>query len=114
MNAYLLGAVVSIIGIVVFILQNDSQVSVQFINWKSSQVSLAVVVIIATCVGALIAFLLDSFRAFKTGQKLRKLAKANLKYEQEIEVLRGQLASIPESASRIGQIEVAQPRLEQE
>jgi len=112
MNAYLLGALVFIIGIVVFILQNDSQVSVLFVNWRSTQVSLAVVVIISACVGALIAFLLDSFRAFKSGQKLRKLTNANQKYEQEIQVLKAKLAAAP-SPSREGEPVVNRPPLEQ-
>jgi len=87
-SAYLFGAVVFIITIVVFILQNDTQVSIQFINWKSSQISLAVVVLISACIGALITFLLSGYRAFKTGQKIKKLINANQKYEREIEALK--------------------------
>ncbi|MDD4170843.1 MAG: LapA family protein [Syntrophomonas sp.] len=94
MNAYLLGALAFIAAMLVFIVQNDTQVSVQFINWKSSEISLAVVVIISACGGALITFLLDSYRAFKTGQKLRKLIKANQKHEEEIQTLK-EKQSIP-------------------
>lgn len=93
MTAYLLGALVFIIAMVVFIVQNDTHVFVQFINWRSSEVSLAVVVIISACLGALIAFLLYSYKAFRTGQKLRKVQKANQKYEEELRVLRASKAS---------------------
>jgi len=88
MNAYLLGALAFIAAMLAFIVQNDTQVSVQFLRWKSSEISLAVVVIISACGGALIIFLLDSYRAFKTGQKMRKLIKANQNYQEEIQVLR--------------------------
>ncbi len=89
MSAYLFGALGFIIAIVVFVLQNDTIVSVQFINWKSSEISLAAVVLVSVAVGALISFLLSSFRAFKTGQKLRKLINANKKYEKELSDLKG-------------------------
>jgi uncharacterized integral membrane protein len=89
MTAYLVGALAFIITIVVFVLQNNTQVSIQFINWTSSDISLAAVVLISACTGALITFLLDSYRAFRTGQKMRKLINANRKYENEIELLKG-------------------------
>jgi uncharacterized integral membrane protein len=89
MSAYLLGALGFAIAIVVFVVQNDTQVSVQFINWKSSEISLAVVVLISAGLGALISYLLSSYRAFKTGQKLRILVNANRKYEKELLNLKG-------------------------
>lgn len=89
-NAYLLAALAFIAAMLVFILQNDAQVSVRFLNWKTADLSLAVVVIASACAGALATFLLDSYRAFKTGQRMRKLVKENQKYEQEIKELKGQ------------------------
>jgi len=89
MNAYLLGALFSLIAIVVFVLQNDAQVVVSFINWTSSPISLALVVLMSAVAGALITFLLNSYRAFKTGQKLRNLLNQNRKYEKEIQTLKG-------------------------
>ncbi len=89
MNAYLLGALFFVIAIVGFVLQNDTQVTVHFITWISPSISLAVVVLISASVGALITFLLDSYRAFKTGQKLRNLINQNSKYEKEIQALKG-------------------------
>lgn len=88
MNAYLLAALLFIAGMVVFILQNDVMVSVKFVTWQSTQVSLALVIIISACTGALITFLLDTFRTFKKSQQLRKLSKANQKYEEEIKQLK--------------------------
>lgn len=93
MKAYLLGALAFIAVIVTFVVQNDTQVSVQFINWKTTNLSLAVVVLISACTGALITFLLDSYRAFKTGQKMRKLIKVNQKNEEEILILKGKQKS---------------------
>lgn len=109
MNAYLLGALAFIIAMVVLILQNGTPVSVQFLGWKSSQISLALVVIVSACIGAIITFLLDSFRAFKNGQKLRKLTKANQKYEQEIQELRVQLSAGAATSSKMGQTTATEP-----
>jgi len=113
MNAYLLGALAFIIAMVVLILQNGTPVSVQFLGWKSSQVSLALVVIVSACIGAIITFLLDSFRAFKTGQKLRKLTKTNQKYEQEIQDLKAQLTAVSVTSSGMWPATAAEPNLEQ-
>jgi uncharacterized integral membrane protein len=89
MNAYLLGALFFVIAIGVFVLQNDTQVTVHFLTWMSPSISLAVVVIISASVGAVITFLLDSYRAFKTGQKLRNLINHNRKLEKKIQALQG-------------------------
>ena len=89
MNAYLLGALFSLIAIVVFVLENDTQVAVRFISWTSTPISLALVVLISAAAGALITFLLDSYRAFKTGQRLRSSLNQNRKYEKEIKALKG-------------------------
>jgi|SRR5665647_3164848 len=89
MNAYLMGALFFVLAIVGFVLQNDTQVTVHFINWITSPISLAVVVLISASVGALTTFLLDSYRAFKTGQKLISLISQNRKYEKEIQALKG-------------------------
>ena len=99
MNAYWLGALLFIAGTVVFILQNDTQVAVRFMGWQSNQVSLALVIIISTCVGALITFLLESIRAFKNSQKLRKLSKANQRYEQELQQIRAAQGAAGQDAS---------------
>jgi len=88
MNAYLLGALFFVITIVGFVLQNDTQVTVRFITWTSTPISLAVVVLISALVGAVITFFLDSYRAFKTGQKLRNVISQNRKYEKEIHELK--------------------------
>jgi Uncharacterized integral membrane protein len=105
MKAYLLGALVFIAAIAVFITQNDSTVSVQFLGWKSSEISLAVVMLVSVCAGALITFLLDSYRAFKTGQKMRKLIKLNQKYEDEINLLKGRAAAPRDNPAQHGNTE---------
>ncbi len=90
MPAYLLGALVFMAAIVVFVMQNNTPVAVHFINWHSAKISLALVALIAAVGGALITFLIDSFRAFKTGRKLRELMNHNRKLEKEVLALKGQ------------------------
>ncbi len=72
MQSYLIGALVFMITLVVFVFQNQQTVKIQFITWVSPEISLALVVLLAACSGALITFLVDSFRHFKTLQKLRE------------------------------------------
>lgn len=89
MTAYLLGALVFLVGIIVFVMQNTAEVTVHFITWTSPQISLALVVLIAACAGALVTFLTDSFRAFKTGQKMKELLAQNKKLQREIDSFKG-------------------------
>lgn len=96
MPAYLLGALVFMVGIVVFVMQNNTPVAVHFISWHSSEISLALVALIAAVGGALVTFMIDSFRAFKTGRKLRELMNQNRKLEKEISALKGKKTKLPE------------------
>lgn len=89
MPAYLLGALVFMVAIVIFVMQNNTAVAVHFINWHSAKISLALVALIAAVGGAFITFLIDSFRAFKTGRKLRELMTQNRKLEKELASLKG-------------------------
>ncbi len=100
MNAYLFGALAFIVAVAVFVFQNNTGVTVHFINWTSPQVSLALVVLISACAGALITFMVDSYRAFKTGQKFKALAKENRKYEKEIQALKSEKTSKKETAKK--------------
>ncbi len=95
MSYYLFGALFFIIAMVIFVIQNDASVTVQFLYWQSAEISLAVVVILSACAGALITFLIDSYRAFKTGQKIRKLVKAKQQCEQELQVFKNMPSSSP-------------------
>lgn len=94
MSAYLLGAVVFLAAIVVFVMQNDTSVIIHFINWTSPELSLALVALIAACAGAVATFLVDSFRAFKTGQKIKTLVNKNKKYQKEIQSLKSEIAGL--------------------
>lgn len=98
MPAYLLGALVFMIAIVIFVMQNNAPVAVHFINWKTSEISLALVALIAAVGGALITFLVDSFRAFKTGRKLRELINHNKKLEREVLALKAKI-DLPQEKS---------------
>ncbi len=84
MQAYLIGALFFLLAIAVFVFQNTEQVIVHFITWTSPEVSLAVVVLISACTGALITFLLDSFRQFKIARRIKELSDQNVKLQKKI------------------------------
>lgn len=90
MPVYLLGALISLAAIAVFVFQNTSVVTIRFINWISPEVSLAVVILIAACAGALITFLVDSFRYFKAAKKAREIIADNRQLQSEINKLKGE------------------------
>lgn len=98
MPAYLLGAFAFLVGIMVFIMQNNTLVAVHFLGWQSAKISLAMVALMAAVVGAFITFLIDSFRAIKTGRKLRELMDQNRRLEKELR--KGQKAAIQEKPSQ--------------
>jgi uncharacterized integral membrane protein len=99
MPAFLVGALVFMVGIVIFVMQNNTPVAIHFISWHSSEISLALVALIAALGGAIITFLIDSFRAFKTGRKLRDLINNNKKLEQEVSSLKAKLATSEEKTT---------------
>lgn len=91
MPAYLIGALVFMVGIVIFIMQNNTPVTIHFITWNTAQISLALVAVIAAMVGAIVTFLLDTFRAFKAGRKLNEMTHYSKKLEKEIVALKAQI-----------------------
>ncbi|MGR6836556.1 LapA family protein [Syntrophomonas erecta] len=92
MTAYLLGALAFVLGLVIFVFQNTSPVTVHFISWVSPEVSLAIVVLLAVCAGALITFLVESFRYFKVARQMKDLINKNKKLQDEITGLEKELA----------------------
>lgn len=88
MQGYLLAALVFLAGIAVFVFQNTSVVSVRFLNWSSPDVSLAVVVLIAVCAGAMTTFLLQTVRYFKVAKRMKDLVNHNRRLENEIASLK--------------------------
>ncbi|MDD2212640.1 MAG: LapA family protein [Clostridia bacterium] len=93
MQVYLLGALLFFAMLAVFVFQNTFPVTVRFINWISPEVSVAVVALIAACAGALVTFMLDSFRYFKIAKKTKELTSMNQKYQKEINVLQSEKQS---------------------
>jgi uncharacterized integral membrane protein len=93
MQVYLLGALLFFGMLAVFIFQNTALVTVHFIKWSSPDVSLAVVVLVAACAGALVTFLIDSFRFFKITKKTRDLTNINQKLQREINNLESEKQS---------------------
>jgi len=91
-QAYLLVALLFLLAIIIFVFQNTSLVIVHFLSWTSSEVSLAVVILIAAFAGAIVTFLLNTIRYFKVGKKLRELAAVNQGLQNEIDKLKAQRA----------------------
>jgi len=88
MTAYLLGALLFVVAIVIFVMQNTGSVIVHFITWTTPEISIALVTLIAACAGALVMLLVNTYRAFKIGQKMKELLKENRKYQKELESLK--------------------------
>ena len=78
-------ALVFLAGIVVFIFQNNSVVTVHFLSWVSPDISLAIVVLIAAGTGALITVLLNGVRFFKLAKRIRELAIENKELQKELD-----------------------------
>jgi uncharacterized integral membrane protein len=97
MPAYLVGALVFMVGIIIFVMQNNTPVTIHFISWHTAEISLALVALIAALGGAIITFLVDSFRAFKTGRKLNELTNHNKKLERELSSLKAKTNSSTEN-----------------
>jgi len=90
MQAYLLGALLFAVGIAVFVFQNNDLVTVKFINWVSPEISLAIVVLAAAGAGAVVTFLLDTFRYIKVARQMQELTAKNRKLQAEIKSLKGE------------------------
>lgn len=102
MQAYLIGALFFLASITVFVFQNTDQVIVNFLKWTSPQISLAVVVLISACTGALITFLFDSVRQFKIARRIKELTEQNRKLEKKLiklETNQNNTGSSPEAAA---------------
>lgn len=87
MQGYLIGALFFIIAIAVFVYQNTEQVVVYFLTWTSPKVSIALVVLISVCVGALITFFIDAVRQFKIAKKIKELTDENKKLQKKLQKL---------------------------
>ncbi len=95
MQAYLIGALFFLLSIAVFVFQNTNLVTVHFLKWTSPEISLAVVVIISACIGALITFLTDTFRQFKMARRIKELTEQNQKLQKKVT----KLEKVPEGGT---------------
>ncbi len=90
MQAYLIIALLFFLGIAAFVFQNPTLVQVKFLNWTSPEVSLAVVALIAACAGALVIFMVDSFRYFKLAKQVKDYKNDNKKLHKELKSLQAE------------------------
>ncbi|WP_156203753.1 LapA family protein [Candidatus Syntrophocurvum alkaliphilum] len=88
MRGYLIGIIVVIILVTIFVSQNTAPVTISFLNWTSSETSLAIVLLLSLCVGALITFLFDSIRNFSLTKQVQELKQQNKSLKQEINNLK--------------------------
>jgi len=93
MQVYLIGVFLFVIALVVFIYQNTSMVTVQFLNWVSPGVPLAVVALIAAGVGAIVTLLVASIRYIKFAKRIKELTDINKKLHKEIKSLQSDKAT---------------------
>lgn len=85
MQGYLIGALFFLLAIAVFVFQNTDQVVVYFLNWTSPKISIAVVVLISACTGALITFFIDGVRQFKIAKRIKELTDQNRKLQKKLQ-----------------------------
>ncbi|HZK43957.1 MAG TPA: LapA family protein [Syntrophomonadaceae bacterium] len=89
MYGYLIGAVFFLLSIAIFVYQNTSQVIIHFITWTSSEISLALVVLLSVCVGALITFFVNTSRQIKFARRIKELTNQNKKLQKKINKFEG-------------------------
>lgn len=87
MQIYLISALLFLLAIAIFVFQNTAVVTVKFLSWISPEISLAVVVLIAVFAGALITFLVNTFRSFKIARQTREIMAENRRLQNEINKL---------------------------
>lgn len=92
MKGYLITALLFALAIATFVFQNTALVKVNFLGWSSPDVSLALVIILAACTGALITFLIDTFRYLKAAKKSGDMLSQNKQLAREIEQLKNEQA----------------------
>lgn len=90
MQVYLVLALIFMAGIGVFIYQNPDPVMVQFLNWHSPKVSLAMVALTAACAGALVVFLIDGFRYYKLAKKSQQVKRDNRRMMTRLDALKSE------------------------
>lgn len=83
MQFYLIGALIFLTTMLIFVFQNQQLVKIKFITWVSPEISLALVVLMAACFGALITFLVERFRSIKKMQLFRQKSVGGKNQPQE-------------------------------
>ncbi len=75
------------IAVAVFAVQNSAAVDIKFLTWQFSNVSVVLLILISTAVGALIAILLGLPRQLRQAIKMREIINKNHQLAAEIERL---------------------------
>lgn len=69
----------------IFSLNNNTAVSIQFLNYQTPEVGLAVWLIGALVIGALLGLLVGSLSSFRSGRKRKHLEKKLARSEKALE-----------------------------
>lgn len=85
MPVYLFIALVMLLVIAVFVYQNPAAVVVSFIGWKSPEIQLGIVLLLAVLTGALLMFILDTTRYFKIARTIKDLKNQNKKLDKKLQ-----------------------------
>lgn len=94
--------------VTIFAVQNANPVDVIFYPWQFS-VSLAVVILGATLVGAVIVFLLGLVQQIGLGFKLRDYRRQVQDLEEHLEELRAAVATVGPGESEAAELEASEP-----
>jgi putative membrane protein len=88
MQTYLVGALVFALMVAVFAVQNTRAVDVNFIFWRLNDISLVLVILGSAAVGAVVVFLLGTFKQIGLYKKTKELEKNNKELLKELEAIR--------------------------
>lgn len=99
MNFFLFFAVLFLVAIIMFIFQNPTSVIVSFLFWQTAEMSVALLILLSACAGAIVCFLFDSYRAFQMNRRIRQLQTENRKMMKEIADLKDELTAATQKDS---------------
>lgn len=102
MQFYLLLALVFALVVAIFAVQNTEPVTINFLTWQFKEISLVLVILGSSAVGAVFLFLLGVVKQLSLYRKNRELRLANQKLREEVNRLEEQLAGLNTTENQEG------------
>ncbi|MEW6621738.1 MAG: lipopolysaccharide assembly protein LapA domain-containing protein [Bacillota bacterium] len=106
MQGYLVGALIFALLVAVFAVQNTNTVDIQFIAWRISDISLVLVILGSSVIGAVVVFLLGGVKQLSLNKKVRDMKRQNESLIKEVNELKGKLEQKESMEKEIMGIEV--------